>query len=67
VRVSITVQTASKDILVDIIQDPDYIPIIPSIEGIFMRCHDGGMGAAPAGEAHDLALGRLRDPARPAL
>jgi hypothetical protein len=38
-----------------------------SMRGAFRGCLDGGTGAAPAGEAHDLALGRLRDPARPAL
>ena len=32
-----------------------------------MRCRDDGMEAAPAGEGHDLALGRFRGPARPAL
>ena len=38
-----------------------------SAEGVFRRRSKDGAGAVPAGEARNLALGRLRGPARPAL
>jgi hypothetical protein len=45
----------------------DYIPLIPSTEGVFMRRREGGVGRGPAGVARNHAPGRLRGSARAAL